>query len=679
MSTKSRAELLKATYEGILADASSCFPKKSHEFGRDLLRLHTILNRGEQWFFTLTLPSWSKSFTASLAKGDFIPIRGPHSATRKGSVFPKLFSGLTESIFEDCGKLREDAEINAILVLEQLLNAAKKIRMTCDDGTTVKTVQSFLDVEEEVRSPTLNWGSTVLTRDGAIGLASDGTPPSFRQGLRMFDHHVADTTATSLMGVIQSVSDRILSRFELNLPELEPHHGPGAISDRQANASKYQFGNWSEKLNECFPFSEFGLPNLRVGLDTVMTRPSNDNLFDGLESTATELYNLLSKETEVGRFSLEKVMSKLIAVPKTQKGPRLIAAEPVANMWMQQAIRSVLEQGVRRSPLNNCISFKRQEYSGDLALSSSFTNSHATIDLSDASDRLSCWLVERMFRSNHGLLQAFNAVRTDVLSIVRSKDLPVPKENPKAVKLKKFSTQGSALTFPVQTIVYALIAIGVFLKDLNVHVDDAGIEWASKEVRIFGDDIIVPTMIAGKVVQALHDLGFKVNATKTFIEGNFRESCGVHGYKGFDITPAYILEPYDPAGTASVVSLVECSNNFYKKGFVQTAERIRQTLPTIIRDQIPVVGYASGAFGFISRTGADLSPHRSRWNERLQRIEVKVLAIQSKVAKTKIRGDFALHQYFTEKPNPIDKWESGEARRSSLSMRTRWVSAETLV
>jgi len=663
MLTKSQATLLKDTYRGILIDAAYAYPLKAQTFERDYSRLQMIIDRNEGWFFTIFLPTLSKHLLRCIDKRQFLPFSGPHMRVKKGCVFPRLFSGLTELLFDNRGALVEDADGTPLLFLQTLCAGAKKLRMECDDATVRRTVESFVQVEEDVCSPTLNWGSTILDCDRRLSIVSDDSFACESQtGFLRNELYARSSDHLPYLRAIQSVSDRIVSSFgSPHYADLRPRHGPGAISDRRVNPSKYQFSNWSEKLEWCFPSSRFGYPNQRYWLQPVDEK-DNDTRFRG-----------------------DHVPSKLVAVPKTQKGPRLIAAEPVANMWMQQSLLEFLEKSIYKTPLQNCIAFRDQSLSGKLALESSLTRSHATIDLSDASDRLSCHLVERLFRSNRDLLEAFNAVRTDFLHIPEK----MGKEFPRLIELKKFSTQGSALTFPVQTIVYAIVSIGVLIEHSKKRVNASTIKWASKEVRIFGDDIIVPNMIVDKVSEYLKVLGFKVNDTKTFSEGNFRESCGVDGYKGQDVTPAYILEAYHPSRPGSISSLVECSNNFFKKGFFHAAEAIKSTLPKEILKRIPIVAFSkedvgyevggrSGAFGFISFCGGDRGTNRSRYNWHLHREEIQVLVPSARVSKTRIRGDFALHQYFTERPGPDTIWTPGEARRPKLSMKLGWVPVERL-
>jgi hypothetical protein len=67
-----------------------------------------------------------------------------------------------------------------------------------------------------------------------------------------------------------------------------------------------------------------------------------------------------------------------------------------------------------------------------------------------------------------------------------------------------------------------------------MHVPELDI---GQTVRVFGDDIIVDWYAAPECIRVLNLLGFSVNEDKTYIEGQFREACGVEAYRGNEIQP----------------------------------------------------------------------------------------------------------------------------------------------
>ncbi len=645
--SKSYVEFLKRLYGAILRDCAAAYPQFTNEWTRDHTRLLSIAEIEGSSFFTITLPAFGKHLEQALAAGTLSRSGLAHMRPYSNrTVIPRLFRALTCRVFSDSGELRTDVDIHAVRLLRQLCYAAKKLRMECKDATTYQAVADYFDIETKTRHPTLEWDADRLDfpAPGSI---------SFRDGLQvdksepdLFAVNSAaepDPGLSNQLTTLQHVADRVISGFGSVLRDrLRPKHGPGAVADLRGGVSKYLFPSWPAKLEALFPADEFAFANITAWEETY-------------EDARAQ-----------GKFSSHEPPCKLIAVPKTQKGPRLIASEPTSHQWIQQALKRELERMVAASPLKNCINFVDQSISGRAALQASQTGLQCTIDLSSASDRLSCWAVERFFRSNLDLLQHFHAARTRWLVN------PIDKKQPKYVVLRKFAPMGCALTFPVQSIVYSIVAIAAVIHGRGWRVDKCSIESASRLVRVYGDDIIAPVDCFEGLTQVLAYLGLKVNTTKSFSTGFFRESCGVDAYAGEDVTPAYVLEAYSESRPESVGSVVECSNNFYQKGLWHTASWLKSTVPQRIAKAIPVVSADSGAFGWLAFQG-DFITQRKRWNNDLHREEAKVLTLSSKVRRSPIGGYESLLQYFTECPSPDVVWMAGVDSRPVLSLRHRWV------
>jgi hypothetical protein len=254
-------------------------------------------------------------------------------------------------------------------------------------------------------------------------------------------------------------------------------HGPGAVSERLKNWEKSQFPYWSDKLEVLFPFELCGKS---AGNDR--DRPINHEL-----------------------------ASRLIWVPKTYKGPRLIAAEPASHQWCQQSILSFMNEQFKKHFKGFFIDLRDQSKSNDLVLSASRDRSLATVDLSDASDRLSCWTVERALRRNPSLLHHLHAARTRLLSDNISQE-------PSFLKLKKFASQGTATTFPVQSLVFLIIALTA---SVNGKITWTKLWKLRNQVRVFGDDIILPTPGYERLIRIMDLLGLKVNVAKSYAHGHF--------------------------------------------------------------------------------------------------------------------------------------------------------------
>ncbi|UJQ85681.1 MAG: putative replicase protein [Wruxavirus allofaecicola] len=671
-------------YDSMLKDVESWYPAGATEWRWTKVRLRFLLNTRGSRFFTVDLVAAGKHFDQCLESGVYVPSSLPCLKARKGCAIPRLFEGMLKRVFsKSSGVIRPRCDTTAIVFLRQLYFAAKKVRMACDDSATYETVAEFFRIERDIRPPSLCWASDVLVppdvHSSSLQLSDEleqggtrgnqGTIDLGEVSAWPVETGCADTSTTlganarSLLEVIQRVADTISSDLKWFEPsEISPKHGPGAVSDK-SRESKYDFPYWPEKLDNLFPSESFAYYNeASVWIDQTDGGP---------------------------HLSKGEPPSKLIAVPKTQKGPRLIASEPTSHQWIQQGIARLFIERMGETCLGNCISIRDQEPSRILALQASTHRDLATIDLSSASDRVSCWLVERIFRKNLGLLQMMHACRTRW--IVNTID----KKSPKFSMLRKFTTMGSALTFPVQSYIYAVVCIGVDIWAESLRQPRGSREgilqtsavgrvsnrqWrsmlnrSSRRIRVFGDDLIHPTHSTPLLCKVLSYLGLKVNVHKTFTASFFRESCGLDAYKGIEVTPCYVNEAPSETEAETLISLVESSNNFFRRGWWKTAQYIEKALPVWVRNNLAVKSLSSGAFGLVSFVGADVRHLKQRWNDQLHHWESIAAAPQAgKQRKRGIRGSAALLQYFTENPAPTIKWESGVVQRITLQLKRKGI------
>jgi hypothetical protein len=118
--------------------------------------------------------------------------------------------------------------------------------------------------------------------------------------------------------------------------------------------------------------------------------------------------------------------------------------------------------------------------------------------------------------------------------------MPTAEGKTKTIVLEKFSAMGNGYTFELETAIFLAICNAVYVtRGYTPHV--------SKNVFVFGDDIIVETELAADVIAALRFFGFKPNEKKTFLSGPFRESCGGDYFEGVDVRPYFQKElPSEP-------------------------------------------------------------------------------------------------------------------------------------
>lgn len=666
---ESQVNALLHVASAILVDAQKVYPALKESFSRDYERIALNCRTRGIGFFTLDLPC----LEALLLKGledRRLSLSGPvsHKVSDKIRV-PRLFSGLWLRVFDKCASLKQEVDVTALAILRQLLTLGKKLELGCTHSRIQATVGAYHDIERALRSPTLGWERDRITSsdqsdDGNLRSILYGPEPSAddqychigssdrsgcdlllsalpkealrgylnRQrltrevnipGLRsvhlaqaadrsdvwnvdlpLFEEKGRVPTAqriedVTLLTQIQQVADLVIGSLGVLDPvslseDLEQssrgtgfRHGPGAVAERLKSWEKSHFKRWPHKLEGVFPYALCG---------TSATGNVRDRLVN------------------------HEVASRLIAVPKTTKGPRLIAAEPVAHQWCQQLVLRFLFDGCRKLFRGYFIDFKDQSKSGDLVLQASLDGQLATVDLSDASDRLSCWTVERIFRSNASLVSALHAARTRYLRDDIS-------DVPDFLKLKKFASQGTATTFPVMSLTMLCIALGSCL--------DGEVTWKRiwelrDQVRVFGDDIVIPSTGYTRLVRAMNLLQLKVNTTKSYVSGRFRESCGVDGYAGYDVTPVKpkTLVANSPS---EIQSLIDVSNNFFKKGFWHASEAVLGLIPQKVLSHLPVSKVGTDGFrGLASFTGSKVDHLRLRWNPNLHRIEALTWSSYSK-------------------------------------------------
>lgn len=631
---KSHVKGIMSVCAALFADITHTFPELKESLKLDLSTLRRTSSSRGIHLFVVDLPSLGKHFDRCLSKGHWTHCNLPLTRARHAEgVLPIWLGELFKMVFEADGCLKNDYAVEAIIFIRQVLYLSKKLSLPFSPLALRTAVRSLIDEDYVLPYPEDFWNevnpSLHVLRNVSTGFASSEHYKTRlgRDGSRELDPVV----------VVLANLDKVSGLVSSTLGRYDPSdwsfkHGPGAISQVTGPTDKYQWYGWSDALESVFPAADYGFHN----------------------------YTSWAGSTHWFRDAEYTPYSRLVAVPKTYEKPRLIAAEPSEHQWCQQNIWHYLKSQVSHSWLSKFVRFNDQTLNQELCRKGSLDGSLCTIDLSSASDRVSCHAVACFFRTNLGLLNALRASRTRELRQNLDKDLP------KVVSLRKFSTMGSACTFPVETLLFLSIAIAVVLTNRRKPITKANIEGLEGEVAVFGDDIIVPTDTRELLQRTLEILDFRVNSDKSFSEGFFRESCGVDCFKGVNVTPIYLqnLAADTPESTASVV---DTANNFYKLFYLRVAAFLGSTLPP----RIAVVHVDSGQFGLKSRLGTAFS--RKRWNANLQREEVQVLGLYSAQGILDQETDSSLHQYFTEAPSPHDEWEAGVRTRPQLKMRLRWV------
>jgi hypothetical protein len=639
---ESYAEFILGLYDAQLKDCALQYPELANEFQRDYTRLSSAVEHNGVNFFIDTMPAWRKHFDKCLSAGRLTRSGHLHFGSWKtGGTCPRLFRGLVLRVFDLYGEMRPDPDPNAIRLIRQLLGAVRKLRLACGPKKCSDAVREFIRTDQEVRSGSLNWDSvedldpailatlSVTDMCGRLSESRQGSLPGFEVSTLPYGHARLIQQCADLISSCLGRFDPFESRFR---------HGPGAVSDQPFDSYKYEFKNWPDRLDKIFPMADFAVANYA-------------NLDDS--SLCRQPVHVLQRE----------YAAKLIAVPKTIKAPRLIASEPTSLQWCQQSVRDHLYRSVRSSLIGNFVDFTRQDANGQLALSASRTGELCTIDLSSASDRLSCWFVERLFRRSPDLLNALKATRSQYI------EQDICRYTPRFNRLRKFSTMGNATTFPVQSLAFLAICLGSVHYARGLRLSYGSLRSLGQDtVRVFGDDLIVPKDCSGATVDALHALGLRVNTAKTFLDGYFRESCGVDAYAGQDVTTISVLEAPIRAKPGTIVSSVDVHNNLCSGGMYETAAYVQKTVSLLGYKNIRTVTHGSGAFGWFPNYKSKPASLETRWCKDLCIRQVRCLTVKAKQRRSQPESNAALLQYFTEAAEIV---ESSTSSIGALTQRVK--------
>lgn len=412
------------------------------------------------------------------------------------------------------------------------------------------------------------------------------------------------------LSVLIRVMRRMIRRILCNTDpkQIRPSHGGGATACHTRNEDKHHTLRYFKQLDDIYPYDEL-----------FFYSPSH--LIDSWERL---------ENAPVG-----VPQARVCLVPKDSRGPRVISCEPAEFMFAQQGIMELLYRTLEtHRETAGLINFADQSINRELARQSSIDGEYSTIDLSDASDRVSLDLVKLVFPENW--VECFEACRSDT-TLLPDKSV---------VKLNKFAPMGSACCFPVEALIFWSAAEATKWTAFSSDHDDpeGEISLSDRETLksyVYGDDIIIPRKLFSRVVARLECLGLVVNGPKSYRDGPFRESCGGDYHKGYDVTPVRIRKPL--VSSVKPVDLKDPLSN----GIVHNADLANLFIAKFgLESTLTLVHTIEESIGYIFprtlldvpctlRTEPAISNDvffQKRWNNDLQRFEHRILA-QSMAAK----------------------------------------------
>ena len=150
----------------------------------------------------------------------------------------------------------------------------------------------------------------------------------------------------------------------------------------------------------------------------------------------------------------------------------------------------------------------------------------ATIDLRRASQMIAKMAVRSVFPADW--LEIMDDMREEFTFIPNMSD--TIHGTPRYVYNQHYSAMGNGYTFEMESILFYSLAKAAML--------NAGLKW--KILSVFGDDVIVDKHCADVVISAFEAFGFETNKSKTYTDGEFKESCGVDTLRGTNVRPVYL-------------------------------------------------------------------------------------------------------------------------------------------
>lgn len=570
------------TYDGYIAD---CAEINTRVVGEGLP------------FVTSTLPSLGKALERSFETG-YLEVPSGFSRSKRNPGLPAFLQDVLARIYDSEGRLHqllnwvdvvvESGDETSVRAVKSATEAVKFVRQLCYLGYKLE-----LPRDEELDQQFVeSWVAT----DRELPEPDDTSEPCY-----------ADAVCREFTRLIDGVSPR----------QILPKHGPGAVATGERDDQKWAFKRLHPRLADLYDLSYFTVG----GRSEIADRPEWVTEF--LSSRDRLKYG---------------PCSRMVLVHKDARGPRVVCPEELELMFIQQGLAEQLAQIIERQSFGR-VQFRDQVPNGRLALQSSLSRKDATLDLKDASNRVSLWAIRRACRGHYLLpyLEALRSTRVELPS--KNRSMPVIYGS-----LRMFAPMGSALCFPIEAALFYSIAVAAITSNSNWTPERARLA-----VHVFGDDLIVPREFAAIVMDALEGWFLLVNRTKSFVHGFFRESCGVDAFAGENVTPVKLkkLLPSSDESVSELTSLTRSAYLLKARGLLRAGEVAYREVESHLGDLpfgLPESGYLCRVVS--CPTAAELRNQKlagagrlkTRVNHDLLRREAKVWRVANPKSATSLTG-----------------------------------------
>lgn len=619
-------ELLINVYHDVVGALSS-----QREQRRDIEEIRKRAAHEGLSFLTKTLPRLGKSIDIALGSGTTLQFSGFKKA--KGTELPAFCRTLVSVLFSNDGQPRVAPE----LVLSatpfegdgQTGGDMVIPKATCEsscqrrDASTYHCRETAIKALRAIRQVTYQYYKLILPYTDAQEkkVCNDFLQAEQDISNQNFESSSNATEFQKESHSVLCIARNLIARVLCNASPMSglPKHGPGSVATGEQPVEKHEFKRYYRRLAEKFPYDEW--------------------FFYNQSHLADELHQLQAMD------ELEYGTAKVVLVPKDSRGPRLISCEPLEYQWIQQSLMSVLTTTLESHPLTKGrVNFTRQDVNRELALLGSLPPfKWSTLDMKEASDRVSLKLVKALFPSEW----------YDALYACRTPQTRMPDGT--LVSMQKFAPMGSATCFPVEALVFWALSVSALMKYTNVPLRKA-----ASQVFVYGDDIICHTENHGVVGSTLERFDLKLNRDKCCTDGPFKESCGMDAFFGASVSPLRIRSVWSTRRKPSVLaSYVAFHNAAFKRGLVLTCEYILDQIQEIWKWSVPVLANEdAGCISFVRFDSPRFSSKlrcRTRLNVELQRKEVRGYAYRPVTTMSRTVGWSLMLRVFTEqnRENPV--------------------------
>jgi hypothetical protein len=592
------------------------FNKRSLRLTTDVVK-RRVLTEGIS-FLTKTLPKLGKAFDKALSLDSKLTAKVHRFNSGDFGELPNFLGEFFSLVLGQDGGLLPNPCIASIKVLRDILFVLYKYEISYTDKQEVDVINKFERTEDDL--------ATISSNLKALEACLDKSHVNRR---RRFDSSSQVNVAREARILLSNLFGEPCKLGACFDPQnIVPSHGPGVVATKQRLWDKFRFTNVSGRITSVYPFDAYFCASLGHVCDRM-------DAFNGVSD--------------------RDLPARVILVPKDSRGPRLISCEPVDFQWVQQGLSRALVDWVECHPLTKWnVMFTNQQPNQFGALLGSLTGNYSTLDLNEASDRVSVDLVRLLFPPH--IYEYLAACRS--LSTV----LPDGREIP----LQKFAPMGSSLCFPILALtIWAILTAGAPDADTR------------EGILVYGDDVIVPTAYAENAMTQLESFGLKINRDKSCTKGLFRESCGVDAFQGVDVTPVRIRTIWSSSRRPdSYTSWIAYANSFYRKGYYNTYELI---VGELVRLYGPIPEISQGlTCASLLAVPHDMRRLRRRSNKALQKLQYYCWDVSAPVIIKPIDGWLMLLRYFTEgQKSPSTVINGHHARTDSIVDTPFSVSAYT--